>query len=271
MGHLSGAATLTVFDFFLWYSGILLQTVVLVIVIRKSVHRRIPSLAFYLAGGTITDLIGLYVIRVAPAHFLGFTDLNACTDAVFEFALLIDLARLAAKGFPRTVRRSGMFVLVTFLVLSGAIIWWLSGLWTVSNVPPAWQFALQLQSTISVLRIIFLAGIAGLSQFLNEHFGPLGWGDRELQVATGLVAYSLAAMIGTLLHTYSIPRWLFHDADMLAPVTYWCVLVYWIFSFLRPERNKVQEGAHPERDPDQVAGDCGKREDLHNSGTLAGA
>lgn len=262
---------LTVLDFFLWYSGILLQIVVLVIVLRTCVHRRIPSLAFYLAGETITDLIGVYVMHVAPGHFLAYYDINACADAVFEFALLIDLTRLAANGFPKTVRRSATFALVALLVLSAGIIWRVSALWTVSNVPPPWQFALQLQSTFSVLRILFLGGIAALSQFLNEHLGPLGWGDRELQVATGLVAYSLAALIGTLLHTYSIPRWLFHDADLLAPVSYWCVLVYWIFSFLRPERNPAREEAPQERPSDQIAGYPDNHENHANSGTLADA
>lgn len=243
----------------------------LAIVFRNGIARRIPTFAIFQCWAIPSDLVGQYFYNFAPRHYFRFWEVNSTIDTVLEFVVLVDLARLAVSRFPVGVRRGLVVVLSSFLIAGGLIIWRVSDLWTITSVPREWHLVLQIQGTSSVLRILFLGAIAALTQFLSEHLGPLGWGDRELQVATGLVVYSLGAMIGTLLHTYSIPRWLFHDADLMEPVTYWCVLVYWIFSFLRPERNPARKKAPPERPAGQLTGHRDNRENHPNSGTLADA
>jgi hypothetical protein len=103
-------------------------------------------------------------------------------------------------------------------------------IWGLVSDSAKWLFALHVQRSFAVLRILFFMALAGCSQFLR-----IGWRDRELQVATGLGFYSLVSLAGTMVHSHQVLGWQYFYVEVAVAGSYLLSLVYWIFSFAQQE------------------------------------
>ena len=89
---------------------------------------------------------------------------------------------------------------------------------------------IQMQQTVSILRILFFLVLAGFSQLL-----ALGWRDRELQVATGFGFYSLVSIAVAILNASMATVLQLSDLSAVVSVSFMISMIYWVFSFARPD------------------------------------
>jgi hypothetical protein len=116
---------------------------------------------------------------------------------------------------------------LSILVLAvGAAIWPFAAITGVAHVGRQGLLMLQLQHTVSILRILFFLLLAGGSQLLS-----IGWRDRELQVATGLGFYSLVNMAISIAQTHQSTGPQYIRLEQFAVVSFLVSLVYWFVSF----------------------------------------
>lgn len=87
-----------------------------------------------------------------------------------------------------------------------------------------------LQQSTAILRLIFF-----LVSAASSHMLVIGWLNRELQIATGLGAYSLVSLAASLVHTHQKLGHAYHNVDLIVAASYLGPLLYWIVSFARPE------------------------------------
>jgi hypothetical protein len=113
----------------------------------------------------------------------------------------------------------------------GAATWPVTGWVTLQGPSSQWHTLLRIGAASSILRVLFVFVLAGLSQLL-----AIGWRDRELQVATGLGFFSLMSLGASILHTHPHTSVvLYHAVDQIVAFSYFCSLLYWIVSFAQQE------------------------------------
>ena len=88
----------------------------------------------------------------------------------------------------------------------------------------------QMQQTVSILRVLFFLGLAGCSQVLS-----LGWRNRELQVATGFGFYSLVSLAVAGINSHLSTKSQYQQLYWVVAVSFLCSLLYWVFSFAQRE------------------------------------
>jgi hypothetical protein len=129
--------------------------------------------------------------------------------------------------------RKALLVLAAVVLAVGAAIWPFASLSGVAYPSNTWHLVIQLQQTVSILRILFFLLFAGCSQLLS-----LGWRDRELQVATGFGFYSLVSLAVATLNTHHATVLQFSQLSRVVVVSFLCSLMYWVFSFAHEEAER---------------------------------
>jgi hypothetical protein len=110
-------------------------------------------------------------------------------DTVLQYVVLVELTWSALQHLG-VIPRWMLAGIGAGLLVVGLLIWPFTDSPAFAGLTPLWHIVPRLQSTISILRILFFIALAACSHFLS-----LGWRDRELQVATGLGAYSLMSFV----------------------------------------------------------------------------
>ena len=212
------------------------ESLVLILLIRRSIWRTFPTFCVYVAWTLISD-IGLYVIYRVP---VGKADLRpymieATVDSLLQFAVLVELA----WSFLRPVRNSfpkySLAVLAAIVGLAGLVVWPLAGLTVPAEFTRSSQLLFHLEQTFAILRVGFFLVMACFSQIL-----AIGWRDRELQIATGLGIYSIVSLLVALLHSHQQPDQQYHYLDMVESLSYLGTLSYWVYSFSTKEQERKE-------------------------------
>ncbi len=230
-------------DTTLFLVGLLAEAGALALVIYKRIYKLLPLFSCYLAWGLINDS-GLYLLtRKFPDSGLHFYFISAIIDSAFMFCVLIELSMSVLRPARSLLSHWAVLAVVLILALSCAIIWPFAKSPGLEHTAHQYQVIIHLQTTLSVIRILYFLVLAAGSQFLS-----IGWKDRELQVATGFGFYALISLSVAVFHmnqglggpgnpSLDIQ---FHLLDQLVAGSYVCSMVYWSVSFLQkvPERRE---------------------------------
>lgn len=220
-------------DLAIWLGGVALEATVVVVLLKKHIGRVLPVFLVFGIYNLLTDLSSRAVqsrYGYSSKNYLNFYLGLTLLDALMLFAVLVELSWSVLRPYRTALPRMTLVAISGIVLLVGGGIWLFTGAGTLHTLPAEWILLIRLQQTCAVLRILFFLGLAALSQML-----AIGWRNRELQVATGLGAYSLASLGASLLHTHHESQAAFHSIDILVVVTYMGSLLYWTISFLQKE------------------------------------
>lgn len=221
-------------DSALWYACCLAQVTVIGLLFYRSVWRALPVFCAYCVWDVVSNisvnLIGWHYV----SGYLRVYFADTILDSAFLFCVLVELAWSVLRPLRASLPRSALALVGVLILVAGAAIWpfaALAGL--TSGASKEWLHLIQLQHTVSILRILFFLLLAGGSQLLS-----IGWRDRELQVVTGLGVYSIVSLTVAALQTHLTTGSQYLSLNRIAIAGYLCSLAYWIFSFSQKEAER---------------------------------
>lgn len=223
--------------------GISTEILLILVVSLRRIARNVPTFLVYTYWTICSDLSSLLVYYHFPRHYFLCYEIQITCDGLLLLVVLFDLARSVLRPLPPAGARGILFLLLLVMLSVGSIIWRISDMWSLYAWLKEWHIAMRLELTLALLRILFLLLIGGLIQFLTKHFIPVGWGERELQIATGIGFYALVSLAGSVVHTYQLSPAASARASDVVSLGYWSCLAYWVICFCRPERRPACEVA----------------------------
>ncbi len=203
----------------------------LVLLVSQRAYRTLPAFFLYQVWCLCSGIAGFVVLRSFLRDYAGFYLLNITGDALFQFAVLVELGRVVLRhnrvGDPR---RSVLLLLLMTAIL---MIWSLAR-WTLpADLPQPIFLAMRMRQLFSVLQFASLLALVWLSTLRG-----LRWPERALQVATGLGFYFLIDLAVMILHTHQSFGHQYVSLDYVASISYLGVLAYWVFCFAHNERDR---------------------------------
>ena len=169
--------TLDSIDLTLWLAGIGMEAVLLALAVWKRIYRTLPYFFYYLIWCLCSEGM-LAIARPVPSAYLPVTLLGITVDALFQLAILAELARSVVR-YNRIFRPNGT-VLAILTVLGCALAWSLNRWKIPTNTPFLESLYVVLLEIIAVLRLAFLLALVWWSSLQKLH-----WPARELQILTG--------------------------------------------------------------------------------------
>lgn len=204
------------------------------LLLYRRIFRNLPVFCLFLAWTILSDLIMMILSRKFSAQdphlYMRILMVEVSLDFCVQFAVLVELSWSVLRPIRHALPRRAILVITSILILAGAAIWPIAGKLALQGPTHQWHNLMQLQQAVSILRILFVLVLAGCSQLL-----AIGWRDRELQIATGLGFYSLMSLGAAIMHTHHLSAALYHNADQIVQISYFCTLIYWVFSFAQQE------------------------------------
>lgn len=221
-------------DTFVLYAGIAAEAVALALLVHRRIFRILPVFCVFLAWNIVSEVAMSFLSRDFAARdphlYTRIYMVEMCLDFCMQFAVLVELSWSVLRPIRQMLPRRTIVVISAILLAAGALIWPVAGKLILQGPNHQWHNLLQLEQASSILRVLFVLVLAGFSQLL-----AIGWRDRELQVATGLGFFSLVSLGAAILHTHHLSVDQFHRVAQIVAVSYFCSLLYWIFSFVQQE------------------------------------
>lgn len=208
------------------FSAIGTEIALVILLLRKATFKAFPFFCSYLVWD-ILDNIALYTIsRVHPAsYFVAYLAVLA-VDAVFMFAVLVELAWSVLRPLRSALPRGAIVSVSVVLGILFAVIWPFAHSAAYSHYGPESLLLVHMQQTVAIMPIVFFLVLTACSQLLS-----INWRDREMQIATGLGFFSLVGVAVSILQARQAVNPLYIDLTRLAMLSYICSLVYWLVSF----------------------------------------
>ncbi len=218
----------------LWFACLLAQIAVTGLLFYRQIWRTLPVFCAYCVWDLASNISVLVIVRYYASSYLRVYFADTILDSVFLFCVLVELAWSVLRPLRASLPRSALALMGVLILVAGAAIWpfaALAGL--TSGVSKEWLHLIQLQHTVSILRILFFLLLAGGSQLLS-----IGWRDRELQVVTGLGVYSIVDLTVAVIQTHQTSGSQYQNINRIAVGGYACCLLYWIVSFAQKEAER---------------------------------
>ncbi len=221
-------------EYAIFLAAFLTEVVVIGLLFYRRIWRALPVFCSYCVWD-LSSNIAIYAIRkYAPASYFQAYATQTVLDSALMFCVLVELAWSVLRPLRASLARRSLLVVAVLILLAGAAIWPFAALPGLAHVTSAKVLTLvQLQQTISILRVLVFLLFAAGSQFLS-----IGWRDRELQIATGLGLLSLVSLTVTMLHSHLTTASRFHYLDEVVVTSYVCCLLYWAVSFAQKEAER---------------------------------
>ena len=159
-------------------------------------------------------------------------------DSAFIVGVLGELSISVLRLFRSSLPRWTPLVIPSMLALTYAAIWqFVKCLDALAWSAPFIAYTMCLDLSSSGLQIIYFIALAGLSRIAG-----IGWQNRELQIAAGLGFFSFVNFWATMtqlnlgtVHAALLHR--YHLMDELKSFVWCCLVLYWIVTFARKERD----------------------------------
>jgi len=196
----------------------------------KRTWRVLPFFCFYCAWAFVSDLGSFLVLRYLPRHYLTAYLCANLFDSVLQILILIELAWSILRPFRFFATRQMMFILVSAILIAGAVIWPITGGNHLGILSRGGQTLIHMEQTDAILRLLVFLVLTGCSQML-----AIGWRNRELQVATGLGFCSFVSLTVAFLQSRQTTQTGFGQLNEIVVASYICSLAYWIFCFAQEE------------------------------------
>ncbi len=220
-------------DISLWFAGLGVEAVAVALLLRRHIYRIVPIFCLYVLWTIASDVAMMVLSHYYDPHGAKYTQIymvELSLDFLFQFCVLVELAWAVLRPIRAALPRRTIIIIAVVLLLVGAATWPIAGRVTLHYPDPQYYTLMRLQKAFSMLRVLIVFVLAGFSQLL-----AIGWRDRELQIATGLGFYSLCTLGASILHSQHQTVAMYHIVDQIVPVSYFCSLLYWVFSFAQQE------------------------------------
>jgi hypothetical protein len=211
-------------------AGLGTEAAVIGLVLYRQIWRKLPLFLVYCIWAILSDSVA-YAISFSPSGYgLNFYFTETVIDSVLQFIVFIELAWSVLRPLRSRLSRNGIWVIAAMILAASGLIWPFADISGLASPSRAWHLMIQMQQTVSILRILFFLVLAGFSQLL-----ALGWRDRELQVATGFGFYSLVSIAVAILNAHMTTARQFSILSPVVSISFLISLTYWVFSFARPD------------------------------------
>jgi hypothetical protein len=215
----------------LWLALILIEAAVVGLLFYRGIWRNFPVFCAYCVWDILSNAATYIINQYYPRAYFTAYFVQAVTDSALEIGVLVELAWSVLRPIRASLSRSALVVVAALILVAGAIIWPFAGLPGLAHITSkAGLLFLQMQQTVSILRILLFLILAAGSQLLS-----ISWRDRELQVATGLGFYSIVCVAATVLQAHEITESQFYHLNQLVVVGFLFSLLYWLVSFAQKE------------------------------------
>ncbi len=221
-------------DHALLVCGMLGESLVLLLLMRRKVYRTLPFFCIYIAWTLLIDLLAAFVNwKFTPQDYQRVYLYQVVPDSLLQFTILIELAWSVLRPSKASLPRGTVYVLTFLVLIAGALIWPLARLAVPTDQSSHAQLLVHFQQTVAILRVVCFLVMAGFCQVL-----AIGWKDRELQVATGLGFFSIISLIVAVLHSHQDFGRSYQWLDSAVSASYLGTLAYWVLSFSTKEQER---------------------------------
>ena len=205
----------------------------LVLLVSRRIPWTLPAFFTYQAWCLFSGVAGFAVLSLIPRDYAWFYLLNIAGDALFQFAVLVELGRVVLRHNRVAAPRQAVIVL---LLITATLMVWSLARWTLpEKLPQLIVLAIRMRQIFSVLQFASLLALIWLSTLRG-----LRWPERALQIATGLGFYFLIDLAVMVLHTHQSFGHQYVSLDYVASFSYLGVLGYWVICFARSERDRSE-------------------------------
>jgi hypothetical protein len=214
----------------LWFAYILAETALLGLFCSKRLWRTFPVFFTYCAWDLCSNIAAYVISRFYPHAYLTTYFTEAIIDAPLQFGVLVELTWAVLRPLRSSISRMALVPIGILILIAGAVIWPFASLHGTAHMPREFQLLMQLQQTVTILRVGFFLVLAACSQWLS-----VGWKDRELQVATGLGVYSIVSLGVAMLNMHQTTSGQYLHLNEVVVCSYIFSLLYWFYSFAQQE------------------------------------
>ena len=225
-----------------WGAGLFEHAMLFLVLVRWSRWRTFPVLT------ALTGYEVLASVWLSSSHQFGTKHLYfvsywtvAGLDYLFQLALMVEIAR--ALFPPSAVWIYGWrSQLAGFSLLGAAIAGLLCGLMSPRGVTglDSWDERVTLFTSLLVCEVYVAITI-------TANRLKLRWSDHVAALGHGVALWSAAAVIGDVVHALDGWTATFTNSDKARMIIYLGILLYWIYSFRRPEQGNTSGKEEIER------------------------
>jgi uncharacterized membrane protein len=224
---------LTSIDGVLWGISLAGQLLLLAVLLKQRLYRTFPLFCVYIAYTCVSDL-GLFILYSHTSQVVAYRtySMSGGVDILLQIGTLVEIGRNVLNPVKRSLPRASLYIFGAMLV-AVAVITVLFARHSPPSEADRWaQYFLHVSYAVAILRLLIFSAIAGFSQMLG-----IGWKNHVLQIATGLLGYSIVVLFVELLHRFTGLRnqSLFHLHDQFRIISWCMVLGYWSYSLSRVE------------------------------------
>jgi hypothetical protein len=203
-----------------------MEIALIALFLYKRAYKTFPIFCIYIFWDLL-DNLGLFTVaRIYPKDYFQAYLAALAIDAVFMFAVLVELAWSVLRPFRSSLPRGAIVGVALVVGAIGAAVWPFAHSATYALYGPESRLLLHLQQTVAIMRILFFLVLAACSQLLS-----INWRDREMQIATGLGFYSLISVAVSILHAGQTVGSAYYLLDKISVASYLGCLGYLIYSF----------------------------------------
>jgi hypothetical protein len=219
----------------LWFAYIVVEAVLIGLISYRRFWRNFPVFFTY----CVWDLSSNFAVYIISRSYSTQSNvyansylIQAAIDSVLQFGVLVELTWAVLRPLRASLSRVALVPISVLILILGAFIWPFAALPGpgVTHAERVVHILMQLQQTVTILRVCFFLALAGCSQWLS-----VGWQDRELQVATGLGFYSIVSLGVAMLNTHQSSQVQYRHLNEVVIGSYILSLVYWLYNFAQQE------------------------------------
>jgi hypothetical protein len=215
----------------LWANNAL-EALLLLLLLRGGIFRQLPAFCCYLLWNLSCNVAMTSVYQLLSTHaYLRIYLAVMILDALFEFAVLAELARVVARySRAESMRR---YLLLLLLALATMLLWSLAN-WSASGeFSRLFQVYSHFRQLFAILRVAILLALAWWSSLQGFR-----WPEAALRVAAGMGFYSIVELTVIILHTRQNPGPPYAFLDQIVLVSYLSTLLYWVLVFAQKRAKK---------------------------------
>jgi hypothetical protein len=215
-------------------AGILTEIAVVGLLFYRRVWRTLPVFFVYCIWALCSDAVATATWFYSPKGYsFNFYVATTVIDLAMQLSVIVELAWSVLRPLRAGLSRSAIWFVAALILVVGAAIWPLANTSGIALPSRAWHLMIQMEQTVSILRVLFFLGLVGCSQLLS-----LGWRNRELQVATGFGFYSLVSLGVAAVNAHLSTAGQFKQLYSVVAISFLGSLLYWIYSFAYQEAER---------------------------------
>jgi hypothetical protein len=217
----------------LWFAYIVAEAILIGMIGYKRFWRTFPVFFTYCVWDLSSNITVYLISRSYSPQSTFYANtylIQTAIDSFLQLGVLVELTWSLLRPLRASITRVALVPICVLVLIAGAIIWPFASLPGIAHTERVVHTLMQLQQTVTILRVCFFLALAACSQWLS-----IGWQDRELQVATGLGFYSIVSLCVAVLNTHQTNQFQYQHLNEIVIGSYIFSLLYWLYSFAQQE------------------------------------